>query len=318
MFGFVCSGVWGPRTLSVPVCRRRCVKIRALREEEDKEDVGEDENNRNRPFSPDSESNGGVPPDTSIPSSGEQPGSANEPAHRISPFASDMNPSPNDLPIPVEKLELEKSKEAVVAESVDRAKSQLRRLLPYVINLDRQRLKVEKLIKFLEQQGTTPLTNDFTEMGLSGRWNLLYTTTTLGTPSTGLRLRKVEQEFDIEAKKIRNHVLWSFLDEDCHGQFTIVINYQMVGSGRLYLKVEDYILKPKNKIPEDPVLLSENLQRALPREFFDPDNSWLDVTYIDPNFRIARYMGKRYAGVRNILDRVAVESPQSSPNSEQQ
>mmetsp|Transcript_37638 Transcript_37638/g.150096 ORF Transcript_37638/g.150096 Transcript_37638/m.150096 type:complete len:156 (-) Transcript_37638:974-1441(-) len=154
-------------------------------------------------------------------------------------------------------------------------------------------------------------------MGLSGRWNLLYTTTTLGTPSTGLRLRKVEQEFDIEAKKIRNHVLWSFLDEDCHGQFTIIINYQMVGSGRLHLKVEDYILKPQNKIPKDPVLLSENLQRALPREFFDPDNSWLDVTYIDPNFRIARYMGKRYAGVRNILDRVPVESPQSSPNSEQ-
>eukprot|EP00189_Rhodosorus_marinus_P004568 CAMPEP_0113968012 /NCGR_PEP_ID=MMETSP0011_2-20120614/9265_1 /TAXON_ID=101924 /ORGANISM="Rhodosorus marinus" /LENGTH=295 /DNA_ID=CAMNT_0000980991 /DNA_START=155 /DNA_END=1043 /DNA_ORIENTATION=- /assembly_acc=CAM_ASM_000156 len=292
-------------------------KDKASKGDEDVEDVSGDESNRNRPVSSGAESNGGVPPETSTPSSEEQPGSANEPVHRISPFASDITPNPNGLPNPVEELELESSKEVSSLESVDRAKSQLRRLLPYVINLDRQRAKVEKLIKFLEQQGTTPLTNDFTEMGLSGRWNLLYTTTTLGTPSTGLRLRKVEQEFDIEAKKIRNHVLWSFLDEDCHGQFTIIINYQMVGSGRLHLKVEDYILKPQNKIPKDPVLLSENLQRALPREFFDPDNSWLDVTYIDPNFRIARYMGKRYAGVRNILDRVPVESPQSSPNSEQ-
>mmetsp|Transcript_37638 Transcript_37638/g.150095 ORF Transcript_37638/g.150095 Transcript_37638/m.150095 type:complete len:179 (-) Transcript_37638:1495-2031(-) len=142
MLGFANSGVWGRRTSSVRVCRGKCVKIRASKGDEDVEDVSGDESNRNRPVSSGAESNGGVPPETSTPSSEEQPGSANEPVHRISPFASDITPNPNGLPNPVEELELESSKEVSSLESVDRAKSQLRRLLPYVINLDRQRAKV--------------------------------------------------------------------------------------------------------------------------------------------------------------------------------
>jgi len=69
-------------------------------------------------------------------------------------------------------------------------------------------------------------------------------------------------------------------------------------------QVEDYLLEPDQKMPNDPSELVAQLQRALPREFFDPDGSLLDITYVDPEMRISRFMGRRYAGVRNILMRV--------------
>lgn len=64
---------------------------------------------------------------------------------------------------------------------------------------------------------------------------------------------------------------------------------------------------PVNKTPRDPQTLIASLQRALPKEFFDPDESLIDTTYLDPNVRIVCFLGMRFAGVRHVYQRRNME-----------
>ena len=56
-------------------------------------------------------------------------------------------------------------------------------------------------------------------------------------------------------------------------------------------------------IPSDVPAMVALLQRAIPKEMFDPNNHAIDTTYLDADLRIARLTGPRFEGVRNIFFR---------------
>lgn len=98
----------------------------------------------------------------------------------------------------------------------------------------------------------------------------------------------------------------------------VISAYQFHSAGRLRVQLREHKVKilqrqdgEKNKMPGDLQALITKLQLALPIEFFDP-SGLLDVTYIEPDFRLARFMGKRLAGVRNVFVRSAAESKDQS------
>lgn len=196
---------------------------------------------------------------------------------------------------------------------VDAANVQQRllRILPSYINNESQTVKVEQLILQLESLKATPITDIFTELGLSGTWSLLFSSTRAMT-SGRIRLREIGQRFDVENKLLVNTVLWSFPTPDGDDQVNAVLDvqcsYKFVGPGRLEVEVQEHKIRlleradgKQNKVPDLNVLVVE-LQRALPIEFFDP-SGLIDVSYMTPDFRLARFVGKRLAGVRNIFTR---------------
>lgn len=196
-------------------------------------------------------------------------------------------------------------------------KFRLLQTLATLINLDSQRGQVEALILQLEAFNAIPLTPVFTEMALSGHWRLLFSSTRARTDGT-IRIRQIGQIFDTQNKTLTNQVLWSFPCADGSQQIMaylwVVSEYQFLGAGRLRVHLREHKVKilqrqdgEKNKVPDNLQALITKLQLALPVEFFDP-SGLLDVTYIEPDFRLARFMGKRLAGVRNVFVRPSTEN----------
>lgn len=200
-------------------------------------------------------------------------------------------------------------------------KHRLLQILATLINLDSQRGQVEALILQLEALNAIPLTPAFTEMALSGHWRLLFSSMRTRTDGA-IRIRQIGQIFDTQHKTLTNQVLWSFPSVDGSQQIMaylwVISAYQFHGAGRLRVQLREHKVKilqrqdgEKNKMPGDLQALITKLQLALPIEFFDP-SGLLDVTYIEPDFRLARFMGKRLAGVRNVFVRSAAESKDQS------
>lgn len=204
-----------------------------------------------------------------------------------------------------------------IAKVIDPAKTKQRllELLATFINTDSQRGDVEKLILGLESLKVTPITDTFTELALAGRWVLLFSSTRT-LPGGNIRLREMEQTLDPEKKALTNRALWSYDSRD--GQYHVSADlfvscsYKFVGPGRLEVTLKNHKVQvqtkdgKESKIPPDMQSVVVQLQRTLPIEFFDP-SGLVDVSYIEPNFRVGRFVGKRAAGVRNVFTRVGEE-----------
>lgn len=190
-------------------------------------------------------------------------------------------------------------------------KKRLLRILTALINLDTQRNKVQQLILQLEKLKNTPATEVFTELALAGEWVLLFSSTRTGTDGN-IRIREIGQIFDIENKTLTNRVVWNYTSPDgiyrVFANLVVICTYKFVGPGRIDVTIKEHKITLEegegieNKAPKNMQPVVFELQRALPFEFFGP-SGLIDVTYIEPDFRIARFMGKRIAGVRNIFIR---------------
>lgn len=192
------------------------------------------------------------------------------------------------------------------------AKEKLVRIITELINDDAQIQEVERLILQLEGLGMTPITEGFTEIGLAGNWKLLFSSTRT-RPKSRIRIRKIGQTIDPEEKKLINKANWSFTAKDgihlINANLSVNCSYKFVGPGRFDVAVEGHKVTilgsddgEKYDLPEDLKALIGELQLALPIDFFDP-SGLVDVSYMEPNFRLARFVGKRIAGVRNIFVR---------------
>lgn len=195
-------------------------------------------------------------------------------------------------------------------------KFRLLKILNALINLDSQHGKVEQLILQLESINAKPITDTFTELALSGKWRLVFSSMRTQTDGN-IRIRQIGQIFDTEKKTLTNQVLWSFPSADGNQEISaylwVICEYKFVGAGRLEVSIMEHKVKilqgkdgAKSNLPEDMEALIMTLRRALPIDFFDP-SGLLDVSYIEPNFRLARFVGKRLAGVRNVFVRVDTE-----------
>lgn len=191
-------------------------------------------------------------------------------------------------------------------------KDRLLKILSSLINLDSQHAKVEQLILQLESLNAMPITDSFTEMALNGKWKLIFSSMKTRTDGD-IRIRKIGQNIDPEKKKLTNEVVWTFSSADDTRTINAILwvecNYKFVGSGRLEVSAPSHKIKilesedgKKQTLPGDMQGVIRNLRAALPMDFFDP-KGYLDVSYVEPNFRIGRFMGKRLAGVRNVFVR---------------
>lgn len=199
--------------------------------------------------------------------------------------------------------------------SASAVKEELVGILEVLINDDEQVTRVRDCILNLESFKATPITPEFTEMALSGEWSLMFSSMRTRIVKNTVRIRKIFQRFDIDKKQLVNQVEWTFPDKTGIGEVQAVLNvicsYSFVGPGRLNIKLEQHKMSiversdgQPNELPDDLQAVIDEMRLALPVEFFDP-SGLSDITYIEPDFRVTKYLGKRFAGVRNVLSRIS-------------
>ncbi len=176
------------------------------------------------------------------------------------------------------------------------------------------REQTRRYIIELEQQQNYPLDPSFHNFAVAGDWQLLYSTSRISPPDTNLKLRSILSKWDEKGGRIIHDVAWEFTEEGdfrTAGKFQIISNFTYGDTpsmpARCHIAVDALELtpEPRNRPPKDPQALVGALQRALPKEFFDPDGAVLDTTYLDPSVRIVCFLGMKFAGVRHVYTRSA-------------
>lgn len=184
--------------------------------------------------------------------------------------------------------------------------------LSSMINLDSQKSQIESNILALESLKSVPATIPFTEFALAGEWRLLFSSMTTRTDGN-VRIREIGQSINTEKHQLINKVLWTFSApkslQQVNAEMIITASYQFVNSRRLDVKLDNHTAKiltrkdgQENILPDDMQAIMIELQLALPMDFFDP-SGLIDITYIEPSFRLVRYVGKERAGVSNVFVR---------------
>ncbi|CAN8076367.1 unnamed protein product [Agarophyton chilense] len=220
--------------------------------------------------------------------------------------SSDQDPGPDD------SKDVPRSPQIRIPPNPAIAKKRLLEIITSLINNDGQIQEAELLIRQLESATEYPVTQEFTEMAISGTWKLVFSsmhTTTKGN----VRIRQIGQHVNTQEKLLINQTKWTFPDrngiEQINASLDVECSYEFVTSFRLRIQLREHKVRllPRkdgkpNKPPADMKRIITELQLALPREFFDP-SGLMDVTYVDPTFRLSRFMGKKLAGVRNLFVR---------------
>lgn len=156
-------------------------------------------------------------------------------------------------------------------------------------------------------------------------WRLLFSSTTLGTPSSSVRIRRVGTRFYAPERLAVNFAEWSAFENGVEytGVLLILSRYTVVtpalAAGRpavLRLTFLEHQLRPQrdrspsksSKIPPASGRLVGALSRMLPVEFFAPDTR-LDISHLastattETPLLVTRHKGRRFHGVANVWAR---------------
>jgi len=193
-------------------------------------------------------------------------------------------------------------------------KGRLLYLLPRMTGSSADFREVETLINTLEDRHRPVLTLDFLNLAMAGEWQLLFSTSLSSRPRQNFRItemfQRVESVFMNSLQgTVANEVSWELAENensfDASGSFTVVCDYEINRGARLELKLQDSILNlaKGSSLPNDFENLIGLLNRAMPKELFDPSDHAVDTTYLDGDMRITRMTGPRFEGVRDIFIR---------------
>lgn len=156
-------------------------------------------------------------------------------------------------------------------------------------------------------------------------WRLLFSSTTLGTPTSSVRIRRVGTRFYAPERLAVNFAEWSAFEGGVEytGVLLILSHYSVVTpaleAGRpavLRLTFLEHQLRPQrdrspsksSKIPPASGRLVGALSRMLPVEFFAPDTR-LDISHLastattETPLLVTRHKGRRFHGVANVWAR---------------
>lgn len=156
-------------------------------------------------------------------------------------------------------------------------------------------------------------------------WRLLFSSTTLGTPSSSVRVRRVGTRFYAPERLAVNFAEWSAFEGGVEyaGVLLILSRYTVVSAasaaGRpavLRLSFLEHQLRPQrdrspsrsSRLPPASGRLVGALSRMLPVEFFAPATR-LDISHLASTattqtpLLVTRHKGRRYAGVANVWAR---------------
>lgn len=189
----------------------------------------------------------------------------------------------------------------------------LDQLLSRFVYSDIQVGPIEKSILKLESFRMTPATPEFAELALAGEWRLTFSS--LGKISkVPYKLDRTVQRFVPESKRMTNQIDWDFAAKNgvdmVSAQMTVNCEYTFISPSRLNIKLLEHkvnILPRKNgssvELPSDMQAVIDGMRQTIPIEFFDP-SGLCDISYIEPEYRITRFLGKRVAGIREVFIRI--------------
>ena len=198
--------------------------------------------------------------------------------------------------------------------TVEEAKQALIDLIPRMTGNEEEYRAVESYVNLLEEKySKSPVqTIDFLNLFFSGEWQLLFSTNLTGKPNRKLRLRELVQKIEADGfgGTLTNSAQWDYADNeegtfDRYGKFNIECSYEINQGARMVIDLDGHELRPAkgSGVPSDVPAMVALLNRAIPKEMFDPGSHAIDTTYLDADLRIARFTGPKHEGVRNIFFR---------------
>lgn len=167
-----------------------------------------------------------------------------------------------------------------------------------------ENVKIESLINFLESKFSPIMTTPFLNLALSGEWNLLYSNTATKTEYKNLELNITQVLTPLTSDSFNgslvNNIVWRLKNSVDFiigtGDFIVKSNYTVTPKGSLEVRLYEHILKPVI-VPDDIEALVVSIQRSVPIELFDPDETIFYNTYVDPKLRITRVVGGKWSKV---------------------
>lgn len=202
------------------------------------------------------------------------------------------------------------SSEAHNITNVAETKASLLKLIP-MIRSDEDHAEVERLAKVLESTYSPINSIGFLNLVLQGSWDFLHTTSPLPLVDPRLRLRRLAQLVqpstdEAGSGNITLEAIWQFSEgsQPCIGLFTVRCPYKVTTSGDVKLEnatEPEYILEPREgpklNNPQELVVL---LQRAIPREMFEPEGATQHIAFMDDSLRITYVFGGKHPAARHI------------------
>ncbi|KAL7450105.1 hypothetical protein ACHAWC_002085 [Mediolabrus comicus] len=196
--------------------------------------------------------------------------------------------------------------------TAEEAKKALIDLIPRMTGQEEEYRAVESYVNLLEEKYSPVQTIDFLNLAISGEWQLLFSTNLTGKPNRKLRLRELVQKIEADGfgGKVVNSAQYDYADNeegtfDSTGIFNINCSYKINQGARMVIDLDGHELRPANGsgVPSDVPAMVGLLNRAIPKEMFDPNNHAMDTSYLDADLRIVRLTGPKFEGVRNIFFR---------------
>mmetsp|Transcript_4903 Transcript_4903/g.8391 ORF Transcript_4903/g.8391 Transcript_4903/m.8391 type:complete len:276 (-) Transcript_4903:177-1004(-) len=196
--------------------------------------------------------------------------------------------------------------------TAEEAKQALIDLIPRMTGNEEEYRAVESFVNLLEEKYSPVQTIDFLNLAMAGEWQLLFSTNLTGKPNRKLRLRELVQKIEADGfgGSLTNSAQWDYSDNDegtfdSTGSFNIKCSYKINQGARMVIDLDRHELRPANGsgVPSDVPAMVALLNRAIPKEMFDPNDHAMDTTYLDADLRIARLTGSKHEGVRNIFFR---------------
>ncbi|GJQ15760.1 hypothetical protein GpartN1_g7551.t1 [Galdieria partita] len=196
------------------------------------------------------------------------------------------------------------------SDEITQIKRNLRKMLTHFINMSPQRRRIFALIRGLEGRYSPPSSVESLVQQLEGSWKLIFSSTTLGIPSRELVVLKVTQTLGVGKMRdngcfevdMVNRCRWNYVQQGAYGNLEIFCMLTFLGRCRFMCRVLEYRVEAHDQVKTKEVRsIVGYLQRNLPREFFDPNNCMLQISFVDDELRIVKWLGKKFAGVRNIF-----------------
>jgi len=203
------------------------------------------------------------------------------------------------------------------------AKEQLLGKLPWGIDPDVLKTQVQELVNVMEAKQLRPITKSFCEVAVNGSWTLSYSSSVrdaIVENNSFLRVTLLGQSINCEQSKVLNYIHYQDSSNGTTGKFLVVCSMQFLAASRFQLNLQEHQLLPDpvkkdgtpiNTAEIDVENLVAELQRIVPQEVFDPDNCVCDVTYVDHNLRVTRFMDPDHLQISHVLVR-RVPTPQAS------
>lgn len=169
--------------------------------------------------------------------------------------------------------------------------------------------EVQGIMHKLERTYTPIQTIGFLNLGIAAEWRFLYSTATTRFEPR-LRLGQIKQTISVDSQKpqqgnLTNTITWHLIEEgDCSGTFEINCQYMVDRKGDLQISQIENSIAPLKGWPANPTELVAMLQRMVPREIWEPDQTNQHVSFMDGDVRIMRVSGER-GTISNVFSRLA-------------